>query len=100
MKQLFDLFPVILFFAAYQLYGFYVATTVAIIASIVQVVALWLKKRRVEKMYLISCALIVVLGTATLLLRNELFFQWKPTAINWSFAIVFFGSQFGLRFLA
>ena len=35
MKFLTDLFPVILFFAAYQLYDIYVATAVAIVASAV-----------------------------------------------------------------
>lgn len=93
MKQLFDFFPVIIFFLTYKLFGFYVATTVAIIASIVQVAVLWLKKGRVENMYLISCILIVVLGSVSLILHNQLFFQWKPTAINWAFAVVFLSSQ-------
>ncbi|UCC57443.1 MAG: septation protein IspZ, partial [Gammaproteobacteria bacterium] len=33
MKFLFDLFPIILFYVAYQLYGIYVATAVAIAAA-------------------------------------------------------------------
>ena len=34
MKFLFDIFPVILFFAAFKLYGIYIATTVAIVATV------------------------------------------------------------------
>ena len=37
MKFLFDLFPVILFFAAFQLWDIYVATGVAIAASFAQI---------------------------------------------------------------
>ena len=37
MKFLADFFPVLLFFAAYKLYGIYVATAVAIVASVLQV---------------------------------------------------------------
>lgn len=94
MKFLFDFFPILLFFIAYKLYGIYPATAVAIAASFLQVGAFWLKHRRFEKMHLITLALITVLGGATLLLQDKAFFMWKPTAVNWLFAIVFLGSQF------
>lgn len=45
-------------------------------------------------MHLITLALIAVLGGATLLLQDRAFFMWKPTAVNWLFAVVFLGSQF------
>lgn len=94
MKLLFDFFPILLFFGAYKLYDFKVATAVAIVASVVQTLLYWLRYRRVEKMHLVSMVLIVVLGGATLLLENELIFKWKPTIVNWLFALVFLGSQF------
>ena len=94
MKFLFDFFPILLFFIAYKLYGIYPATAVAIAASFVQVAAFWLKHRRFENMHLVTLGLIVVLGGATLLLQDKTFFMWKPTAVNWLFAVVFLGSQF------
>lgn len=94
MKLLFDLFPVILFFIAFKLYGIYVATAVAIIASIVQVAYVYAKNKRVEKMHIITLALIVILGGATLVLQDETFIKWKPTVVNWGFALVFLGSHF------
>jgi len=94
MKLLTDFFPIILFFLTFKFYGIYAATTVAIIAAIVQVSLFWLKHRRFEPMHLITLALIVILGGATLILHNELFIKWKPTAINWAFALVFLGSHF------
>ena len=36
----------------------------------------------------------MLFGGATLLLRNELFIQWKPTIINWLFAAGLLASQF------
>lgn len=99
MKFLFDLFPVILFFVAFKIpddpkQGIMLATGVAIIASIAQVAIYWAKFRRVEKMHLFTLAIIVVLGGATLVLQDETFIKWKPTAVNWLFALVFLGSQF------
>ena len=94
MKLLFDFLPVVLFFAAFKVYGIYVATAVAVGASIAQVGFSWLRHRRVETMHLVTLALIVVLGGATLLLHDETFIKWKPTAVNWAFAAAFLGSQF------
>lgn len=94
MKLLFDLFPVILFFIAFKLYGIYVATAVAIAASVIQVAYVYLKNKRVEKMHLITLALIVILGGATLIFHDETFIKWKPTVVNWGFALVFLGSHF------
>lgn len=94
MKFLFDFFPILLFFAVYKLYGIYAATAAAIGATVLQVAWQWLRHRRVDKMLLVTLALIVVLGGATLLFHDRAFVMWKPTAIYWLFALVFFGSQF------
>lgn len=111
MKILFDLFPIILFFAAYQygeanpettsgwlaLFGIHLeshlkpgvffATLVAIIASVLQIAWVWLKHRKVENMLWISLILIVVFGGATLFLHDEAFIKWKPTVLYWLFAL-------------
>lgn len=94
MKLLFDYLPIILFFVAYKLYDIYVATAIAIAATIMQVGYLWLRHRRVEKVHIITLVAIVVLGGITLILRDEKFIMWKPSVVNWAFALVFIGSQF------
>lgn len=94
MKLLFDFFPVILFFIAFKLYGIYVATAVAIVASVLQVAYVYIKNRRIEKMHLVTLGLIVILGGATLIFHDETFIKWKPSIVNWGFALVFFGSHF------
>lgn len=88
MKFLFDIFPVILFFAAYKFFGIYVATAVAIAATVVQIGWVWFRHRKVDNMQWISLALIVVFGGATLLLRDETFIKWKPTVLYWLFSVV------------
>lgn len=94
MKFLADFFPILLFFLAYQLYDIYVATAVAIAASFIQVGYFWFRNHRVEKMHLVTLALLILFGGLTLILRDPLFIKWKPTVVNWLFAMVFLGSHF------
>lgn len=106
MKLLVDFFPILLFFVAYKFGSLlplqdpwlrenpiYLATLVAIAASILQVAVTWVKNRKVENMHLVSLVLIVVFGGATLYLKDPLFIKWKPTVLNWLFGSVFLGSQ-------
>ena len=93
MKLLFDLFPVILFFAAFKFFGIYAATATAIAATIAQVA--WVKWRhgKVDTMLWVSFSIIIVFGGATLLLHDETFIKWKPTILYWVFAIALLGSN-------
>jgi len=97
MKFLFDLFPVILFFIAFKLQGIYVATAVAIAASFAQIGWLWLRGRKIDMMLWVSLAIIVVFGSATLLLHDEIFIKWKPTVLYWLFASVLGGGALIFR---
>lgn len=92
MKLLFDFLPVLLFFIAYKLSDLYLATGVLIAATLAQVGWLWLRERRVEKMPLFTAALVLALGGATLILHDPVFVKWKPTVVNWLFALAFLGS--------
>jgi intracellular septation protein len=97
MKFLFDVFPVVLFFVAFKVYDIYVATAVAIAATVVQVSWLKLRGRRVDLMLWASLAIIVVFGGATLLLQDETFIKWKPTVLYWLFGVVLAGGVLGFR---
>ena len=120
MRFLFDLFPVLLFFVVYKSFDYlpteaidaantlpfmsltpgkasdaiFLATAVAIIASFVQVTLFWLKHHRFEKMHVISLALITLFGGATLVLQDPVFIKWKPTLLNWLFALIFLSSHY------
>jgi len=97
MKVLFDLFPIILFFAAYKIADIYVATAVAIVATFAQIAWVKLRRGKVDKMLWISLAIIVVFGGATLLLHDPTFIKWKPTVLYWAFAVVLLGSDLLLK---
>ena len=112
MKFLFDLFPIILFFAAFKFGdarpdtaaawlgalgivlengarpGVFLATAVAIVATFGQIGWVKLRHGKVDKMLWVSLGIIVVFGGATLLLHDETFIKWKPTVLYWLFATV------------
>ncbi|MDO9106043.1 MAG: septation protein A [Methylovulum sp.] len=93
MKQLFEFFPIVLFFIAYKFYDIYVATAVVMVATIIQVSYNWFKHRKVETMQWITLGLIIVMGGATLYLQDEQFIKWKLSIIEWLFGVAFLGSQ-------
>lgn len=106
MKLFFDFLPIVLFFVAYkfgggdyqfngqiyQVEGIYAATAVMIVATLIQVSYTWIRHRTVERAHVITLVLVVLLGGLTLWLQNPDFIMWKPTAVNWLFALVFIGA--------
>jgi intracellular septation protein len=95
MKMLFDILPVILFFAAYKIFdSIYVATGLAMVISVLQLGFVYWREKRVETLLIVVSCLIVVLGGLTLFLHNPMFIKWKPTAVTWMFALVLLGSHF------
>jgi len=86
MKFLFDIFPVILFFVAWSLYDIYVATATAMTATAAQILWAWLRHRKVDKMLWATFAIMMVFGSATLILRDPTFIKLKPTVLYWLFA--------------
>lgn len=93
MKFFYDLLPVILFFVAYKLYDIYIATATAIIATLFQILFVYLKNKKVDKMLLFNGVMITVLGGLTIILQDKFFIMWKPSLIYWVFSIVLFCSD-------
>jgi intracellular septation protein len=118
MKLLADFLPIILFFAAFKYadgnkewaaafaaehFGFLVsggkvgpgeapvllATVVVIVATLVQVLVLKLRGRKVDTMLWVSLVLVVVLGGLTIWFHSETFIKWKPTLLYWVMAGAF-----------
>ena len=88
MKFLFDLLPLLLFFAALRVADIYVATATSIVATVAQVGTLALLKKRIDPMLWVSLAIVVVFGGATLLLRERAYIMWKPSVLYWLFALI------------
>ena len=87
MKLLIDFFPIILFFVAFKFADIYVATGVAIVATIAQIAYLRYKVGKIEPMQWVSLGVIVLFGGATLLAHNEDFIKWKPTVLYGAMSI-------------
>lgn len=93
MQLIFEFIPVIAFFVAYKLADIYVATAVLIGAVIIHSAVQWVRTRTISKMQLISAGLVLVFGGLTLVIQDKAFIMWKPTIVNWLFAVAFLASQ-------
>lgn len=94
MQQLVDFFPLIAFFVSYQLGGIYLATGVLIVASGLQIAWHWWRTRTVKTLHWVTALLVLVFGSATLLLKDSRFIQWKPSVLFWALAVSFLVSHF------
>jgi intracellular septation protein len=94
MQLLFDLFPVIAFFAAFKFANVFVATAVLLVALVVQMCVQWVRFRKISQLALISAALGLVFGSLTLILHNEAFIQWKLSIVDWLLAVMFAASRY------
>lgn len=126
MKFLFDLFPLIAFFAAFKLGGMYetathdfvqqylsgivsggviqpeqapwvLATLVGIIATACQVSYLLLRGRKVDGMLWLSLFIFVVFGGASIYLHDDFFLKWKPTLIYWLSGLALLVAHVGFK---
>ncbi len=86
MKVFFDLFPVILFFIGFKLYDIFIATAIAIGATIALIVYSKIRHGNVEKMLMVNGIVISILGGITLLLHDKTYIMWKPTVLYWLLA--------------
>ncbi|PRC91304.1 septation protein A [Solimicrobium silvestre] len=126
MKILFDLFPVILFFVMFKwgeghasaaqsflqtyfgnlisggvpsqaLAPIILATAVTIVATVLQIAYLLVRRKKVDGMLWISFLIVSVFGGLTIYFHNETFIKWKPTMLYWSYAVALIVSQFALH---
>src|SRR5690554_6085306 len=116
MKLLIDFLPIVIFFLVYKLspelisalepllsaesiallnntQPIILATAVLIPATVLQILYTRWKTGKMETMHLVTLALVVSMGGATVILQNKEFIMWKPTVVNWLFAAAFLGSQ-------
>ncbi|UGA56030.1 septation protein A [Vibrio sp. VB16] len=87
MKQLIDFIPLIIFFALYKMYDIYVATGALIVATAIQIVLTYFLYKKVEKMQLITFAIVAVFGGMTLFFHDDNFIKWKVTIVYSLFSL-------------
>ncbi len=96
MKQLLDFMPLVLFALSFfglrgshgQTDAMMIATVVLMAATVVQMSILYAMERRLSHMHKLTLALILTFGLLTVLLRNEQFIKWKPTAFYIAIAVI------------
>lgn len=90
MDFLIDLVPALPFLlVAFNLIDMFLATKLAMGAAVLQLVASRLRYGRIKRIHAITFAAIIVFGSVTLFLHDDLFIKIKPTVLNWGFAVVF-----------
>jgi intracellular septation protein len=95
MQMLLEFLPLIAFIISYKFFGgIYVATATLMVAMVVSLVILWIRARRMPAVFAISTVLALLFGSATLLLRDIRFIQWKPSILLWLLALAFLVSAF------
>ena len=86
MKQLLDFIPLVIFFVLYKTHDIYAATAALIVATLGQVTLTWFLYKKVEKMQLITAAMVAVFGGMTLFFQDDNFIKWKVTIVYLVFA--------------
>ena len=117
MKLLLDFLPIVIFFIVYKfapetidaispflnadqiqqlsdMPAMVLATAALIPATMLQILYTKISTGKVETMHLVTLALVVTMGGATVILQDKTFIQWKPTVVNWLFAAAIFGSRY------
>ncbi|TKJ89713.1 septation protein A [Erwinia persicina] len=97
MKQLLDFLPLVVFFIFYNLYDIFVASGALIVASALALVISWFLYRKLEKMSLVTFALVAVFGTLTIALHNPDFIKWKVSIIYGLFTLALLFSHFFMQ---
>jgi len=94
MGILVEFLPIVAFFVTLKFSDVFIATGVAVAATLLAVVYQRATTGKVQPMTLVSAGLMVGFGGLTIALNNELFILWKPTVLMVLFAIVFVVSRF------
>jgi intracellular septation protein len=100
LKLVLDLGPLLIFFGANSRFGIFVATGVFMAAILIALGVAYALTRHLPIMPLVTAVVVVVFGTLTLVLHDELFIKVKPTIIYLLFGFaLLFGLAFGKSLL-
>ena len=92
MNQLLEWSPLVIFFVVFKLYGIYWATASLMVTCVALMIVHRMRAGRFKTMHVAAACVVLVLGTATLLLHDKRFIQWKPTVLLGAAALAFLGS--------
>ena len=94
MKQFIEFIPLVIFFIVYKTVDIYAATGALMAAMTLTTAYSYFKNGKLEKMQIITLAMILVFGTFTLVLHDDVFIKWKVTVVYALFSIALLVTQF------
>ncbi len=90
-RLILDLGPLLIFFAAFKLGGFFVATAAFMVAILTALVIGYALERKLSPMPLFTAVLVLIFGGLTLYLQSEVFLKVKVTILYAFFGIILLG---------
>jgi|KBSMisStandDraft_5_1062788.scaffolds.fasta_scaffold822640_2 intracellular septation protein len=95
MQVAIEFAPWIIFGLVYKFGGgLYPATVALMIAIVIPLAYGWLRERKVGQMHLVLAILVWIFGSATLILHDVRFLQWKASVYYWICGLALIGSAF------
>lgn len=88
-----DLGPLLIFFAAFKIWGFFPATAIFMAAMLAALGISYTIERKLSPMPLFTAAMVMIFGGLTLYLQNETFLKVKVTVLYGFFGIVLIGGM-------
>ena len=92
MNQLLEWSQLVIFFVVFKLHGIYWATASLTVTCVGLMIVHRMRTGRFKTIHVATACVVLVLGTATLLLHDKRFIQWKPTVLLGAAALAFLGS--------
>lgn len=93
MKQLIDFIPLVIFFIVYKTYDIFYASGALLVTTPLALLATYLIYKKVEKVAKITCLIVMVFASLTLIFHSDAFIKWKVTIIYALFALALLISQ-------
>lgn len=90
IKLAVDFVPLLLFFVVNGWMGIYWATGVFMAAMVAAIVAARILLGEVSKMLWVNAIIVLVFGSLTIVLHNDIFIKIKPTLLYGMFAVILF----------
>jgi intracellular septation protein len=81
LKLVLDIGPLVLFFAANARFGIFTATAAFMVAVLLALAVSYTMTRHIAIMPVVTAVVVLVFGSLTLILHNDLFIKLKPTII-------------------
>src|SRR6266481_3010911 len=88
LRVFLDLTPLIIFFAANAKFGIWWATGIFMVLSVLVLAYHWLATKKLPAVPLVTTVMVLVFGSLTLILADELFIKIKPTILYLLFAAI------------